>query len=139
VENLGPSGWVALSDPGVTSGVAEDDDFGVGGFDVGEFALEKGFGHSWLEDIVGSGASAAAIGLGHFDEFDAGEGADEVAGAAGDALTVGEVASVVIGEVRNSEMSMASRPESLSQLPQPAELVTILFWPAFRFASRAIC
>ena len=87
-----------LVDPGMAAGVAGGDKVGAGGFDIGPFTIEELAGHLGLEEVVGSGGTAAHFGLGEFGEGDSGDGLDEVAGLLADFLAVGEVAGVVVGD-----------------------------------------
>ena len=51
-----------------------------------------------LVDVVGSGAAAAEVGVGEFGEFEGWDGGEEGAGFVADALGVGEVAGVLVGD-----------------------------------------
>jgi len=78
---------------------------GVGGGDNGSaravdrfhFVRQNLHRHLVLHDVVSAGAAAADIGAGHFFQRDTGDGGEQLAGCAADALAVREMAGVLIG------------------------------------------
>ena len=80
------------------AGIGGDDDRSGGGFGVLHFFGEKLHGGVRFGDVVNSGGAAAVIGEGHFDEFDAGNGADELARGFADFLAMGQMAGILIGD-----------------------------------------
>ena len=85
-------------DLGETADIASGDEVGVGGEDVLGFLFAEGVGDFGLVDVVGAGGAAAEVGVGYLGEGGARDHFEQIAGLGGDALGVGEVAGVVVGD-----------------------------------------
>ena len=94
-----------------TAGICGDNRCGAGGLRAFHFFLqqiERGFR---LRDVVDSGRTAANVRVGQFHEFDARNGAQQLARGLADFLAVEQVAGVLIGDAdRHGFSSGAARP-----------------------------
>jgi len=81
-----------------TAGVGGDDGVGVGGQEVGYFAVAELLGGFGLEEVVDAGGAAAEGGFGDLGDLKAGDGTEKFAGLDEDSLGVAEVAGVVVGD-----------------------------------------
>ena len=85
-------------DLGHAADVSGGDEVGTCGDDVLGLLLTKGGGDGGLIDVVGSGRAAAEMGIGDFCDGDAGDHSQEFTWLGGDALGVGEMAGIVVGD-----------------------------------------
>jgi hypothetical protein len=83
---------------GEAADVAGGDHRGAGADDGAGFVGAETGGDFGLVDVVGTGAAAAEIRVGDFEEFEIGDGAEELARFVEDALGVGEMAGVLVGD-----------------------------------------
>ena len=80
------------------AGVGGDDGVGVGGEEMGDFAIAELLGGFGLEEIVDAGGAAAEGGFGDFGDLEAGDSGEQLARLLIDALRVAEMAGVVVGD-----------------------------------------
>ena len=79
-------------------GLAETTASGFGGEEVGDLAIPELVGGLRLDEVVDTGGSAAERGLGDLDDIESGDGGEQLAGLAEDALRVPEMAGIVVGD-----------------------------------------
>ena len=90
---------------------------GIGGNDQVRAGLEnvfcfsplQTFGHFGFGQIVGAGAAAANIRLGQVNKIFPGDSFDQIARLAGDALGVGEMTGVVVGDLATRRGQLGRR------------------------------
>ncbi len=70
----------------------------AGADDVPDLADEELFRLLGLGNVVDASATAAPVGLGKFDELEAGDQFEQIAGLLGNLLAVRQVAGVVVGD-----------------------------------------
>ena len=88
----------ATGDLKVAPGVGGGEDRCAGADDVPDLADQELFGLLGLGDVVDASASAAPVGLREFDEFQAGDQFEQVAGLLGDLLSMRQVTGIVVGD-----------------------------------------
>ena len=88
----------AVDDLKEATGISSGDGVHAGGFDSLNFAIEQVVGHFRLNDVVDAGAAAAPGAFGKFDEFQAGDGVQDLARLRGDFLAVAQMASFVVSD-----------------------------------------
>ena len=119
----------ATGDLKVAPGVGGGEDRCAGADDVPDLADEELFGLLGLGDVVDAGAAAAPIGLGEFDELEARDELQEVAGLFGDLLAVRQVTGVVVGD---GEVAQALARGAATVLHHPFMDIAELGVPEFR-------
>ena len=78
--------------------VAASDNGGAAGNDGAGFFLAESCGYLGLVEVVGASAAATKVGIGELNDFGAGDGAEQRAGFGAYALSISEVAGVVISD-----------------------------------------
>ena len=82
------------------AGIAGDDDVRMEIDDEAGFAFAELSGGFRLNEIVNSSGAAADGAFGNFEEFDAGNGGEQLAGLGANALSVLQMAGIVEGDAR---------------------------------------
>ena len=82
---------------------------GRASIDVGVFATAQFGGHLRLHEVEDAGAAAADVAVGNRHERDAGNRREQVARLLPDALRVGEVAGVMVGDAHVDPMPRRAR------------------------------
>lgn len=87
-----------LSNPGVASRIPQNNRVGARIFDIAPFAIKQSAGHLGLGEVVCACGAAAEVGFCKFNKLNARHGPNEVSRSLSNALAVGKVAGVVIGD-----------------------------------------
>jgi len=90
--------------------VGGGDDVGPGTGDVVHFAFENLHREVVLQDVVGAGAAATEVSVGHLDELES-QGFEELPGRGTDLLAMREVAGVLVSDAGGNFFAWRAQAE----------------------------